>query len=125
MDIYYFFRDCRMFRKNTGDKAGHDSELCVNTTNVYIEIWHVIWRASPPVFRMICCVVCVAYHSRLAVPQSGGPIEVATDQPNPRSVELFASMQLILRFCGDWKVKIEVYGNPNERLSNVPVFSYV
>lgn len=122
LEWQYLVEPSRMIRiiVNAGDETRHDSQLRIITTNVDIEMWHVVWGTPPPVLGVIRCVIHVADDGRLAVLRSSRPIEVKAVQPDARAIELLAGVDLVLGPSGIWEVKVQVYGNPKmKKLKNV------
>ena len=85
----------------------HDSQLSIISTYMNVEVFHIVFRAIPPVLRLICDIVCVRYNGRFAILRAGGAIKVKAVQPHASAVEHLPSVLFVDRLCcvGDVKVQ--------------------
>jgi hypothetical protein len=61
---------------NSCQKVSHDPQLVVICTNVNVEMLHIVLGAFPPVFRVVCDIVCVSDDGRFAILGTSGSIKV-------------------------------------------------
>lgn len=95
-------------------KSCHDFQLGVVSTDLDVKVFHVVWGASPPVFRMICHVVRAADDRWLPVLRAGRSVQVEAVQPDPSTIQHFPSVIFVEGLSSVWKVQIQVSGSPTK-----------
>lgn len=80
------------------DKLCHDHQLSRVSTEVNIEVFHVVLRAIPPIGRVMGNVVRVVDDWPFAILSAGGSIEIKAVQPSTSAIEHFTSMLFVNRF---------------------------
>lgn len=80
---------------NLFSEVCHHSKLCGITTQVDVEMLHIVRRAFPPLVRVIRCVILVVDDGWFAILRTGRAVEIETVKPNTSAIQLFPRMMLV------------------------------